>query len=422
MRLLFSALLTVLAALVAYRIYQVLQRPLPDDVVNPSQLRWIDELGRIANILETSSKAIGFNPATKPVKSLVDIGFSLVLNPTFWRKAADNIKVANAVYGNVPVITFTPGELASLTSPRPVMVYFHGGGWTWFSAGSYNVPLRTLASKTQFVIVAVDYRTAPQAAFPAAYDDCLAVTKHVVDNAKKLNYRSDLIIVAGDGSGGNLAASVAIEMKQKIAMQLLISPALQILNLGTPSYQDMNDVLPGVTNPRREITHWLNYANLDQEPGFIDDMLNNVHASKHLHELYKDFFNSKKRIPAHMNVSERHTLPHVRTKHGTAYKLDKFVTDVRFSPMMVKNTKGIPNAYFISCHYDVLRDEAIMYGHRLLESGVKVKFRHYPSAFHGFVLFAGSSFWKFPVSDKAVNELVDFLQFQYFNVRKERTE
>ena len=65
------------------------------------------------------------------------------------------------------------------------------------------------------------YRKAPQYVFPAAYEDCLAVTKYVVKNARSLGVRRDAIIVAGDGAGGNLAAAVALALRDKLTMQVV---------------------------------------------------------------------------------------------------------------------------------------------------------------------------------------------------------
>jgi acetyl esterase/lipase len=74
-----------------------------------------------------------------------------------------------------------------------------------------------------------------------------------------VNVNRNKILIAGDGSGGNLAASVAQRFPTKIMMQILINPALQMLDLQTPSYRDNADVISGITSPEKEIFHWLLY-------------------------------------------------------------------------------------------------------------------------------------------------------------------
>lgn len=73
------------------------------------------------------------------------------------------------------------------------------------------------------------YRKAPAHPFPAAYCDCLQVTKYVSMNARTLNVDPSFLMVAGDGAGGNLAAAVARKMASKIFLQVLINPALQVI-------------------------------------------------------------------------------------------------------------------------------------------------------------------------------------------------
>lgn len=70
------------------------------------------------------------------------------------------------------------------------------------------------------------YRKAPHHVFPAAYEDCLAVTRYVVKHALQLGVRQDAIMVAGDGAGGNLAAAVALALRDKLSMQVTMSQVL----------------------------------------------------------------------------------------------------------------------------------------------------------------------------------------------------
>ena len=96
--------------------------------------------------------------------------------------------------------------------------------------------------------------------------------------------------------------------------------------------------------------------------------------------------------------------------------MDPRVTDPRFCPMLVPNVTGVANAYVIAAQYDVLRDEAVMYAHRLLESKVKVKLKHYPNAFHGFFMFSGGGWLTFRDSVEAMDDLVQFLNLHIFGI------
>ena len=121
------------------------------------------------------------------------------------------------------------------------------------------------------------FRKAPQHPFPAAYDDCLAVTIGLIKRTDDFRIEAGKLIVGGDGSGGNLAAAVAQATKGKILMQVLIYPALQILDFETPSYQDNVDSLPGLSSAYRNIYHWLSYAGIPTD--YIQFAIDNTHVS-----------------------------------------------------------------------------------------------------------------------------------------------
>ena len=105
----------------------------------------------------------------------------------------------------VPVRVYTPDG----KGPFGILVWFHGGGWVIGSVADSDVDARELADGAGVVVVSVDYRLAPEHRFPAAVDDCLAVTQWVLANAAELGGDPARVAVGGDSAGGNLAAIVA---------------------------------------------------------------------------------------------------------------------------------------------------------------------------------------------------------------------
>ncbi len=113
------------------------------------------------------------------------------------------------------------------TEILPVVIWFHGGGWVVGSLDSHDPVCRALANRTPCVVVAVDYRLAPEAPFPAALDDSWAATQWVAAEALKLGADASRIVVAGDSAGGNLAAAVALRARDaglELALQVLVYP------------------------------------------------------------------------------------------------------------------------------------------------------------------------------------------------------
>lgn len=110
----------------------------------------------------------------------------------------------------------------------PALVFFHGGGWVLNFLDIYEPALRKLAKAGKFIIIAVEYRKAPENPYPAAFNDCFTTLEWVIKNADKLGIDKGLIGVGGDSAGGNLAAAVAIKARDvnliSLAYQLLIYP------------------------------------------------------------------------------------------------------------------------------------------------------------------------------------------------------
>ena len=128
--------------------------------------------------------------------------------------------------GPIPGRLYTPADAAP---PSPCLVYFHGGGWVIGDLETHDAHCRRLAAYSGAKILAVDYRLAPEHPFPAGHDDALAAARWAFDHAAEIGVDPARIGVGGDSAGGNLAASVAIDMRgdpaRKLKFQLLLYPA-----------------------------------------------------------------------------------------------------------------------------------------------------------------------------------------------------
>jgi len=231
-----------------------------------------------------------------------------------------------ASHGPIPARVYTPLKLREANGLAPCLVFFPGGGWVIGNLDSHDVVCRKLADEGQLIVIAVDYRLAPEHKFPAAVEDVVTATKWVADNARQFGIDASRLSVGGDSAGGNLAAVVAISARDgngpAIAGQVLIYP-------GT----DFAMTHPSHSEPETSIllTHsvirW-----------FRDHYLN-----------------------------------------GAAE-----VDDWRASPARVKTLTGLPPAYVLTAGADPVRDEGDEYAKLLKEAGVPVTYRTFPSQFHGF--------------------------------------
>jgi len=135
---------------------------------------------------------------------------------------------------NIPVQIVWPHGSHSPEGPLNTLVYFHGGGFVVGDLDSHEAHAVRLANETDCVVVNVDYRLAPEHRFPAAYDDCLAITRWAYQHIDVLGRQSRRFAIGGDSAGGNLAAAVAIACRDldiRLAAQLLMYPATDLLRL-----------------------------------------------------------------------------------------------------------------------------------------------------------------------------------------------
>lgn len=231
--------------------------------------------------------------------------------------------------------------------PFPLHVHYHGGGWVIGDLDTHDRDCRTLAREAGCIVVAVDYRLAPEHAFPAAPEDCYAATCWAADHAESLGARSGAITVGGDSAGGNLAAVVCLIAKARggphIALQLLIYPVT-----------DHDFTLPSYT-----------------ENG--EGYLLTLETMQWFWDLY-------------CPLEQR--------------------DDWRACPSKAASLEGLPEAVIMTAQYDPLRDEGHAYGDALKAAGVPVTVKCFDGMIHSFFSLAHL----IPAAQDAVTMAVDALR------------
>jgi acetyl esterase len=140
--------------------------------------------------------------------------------PVLFGPKEDVGSVVDLEVEGVPVRLYTPECSPAAVRELPLLVYFHGGGWVVGSLETHDGVCRALANRTPCRVAAAGYRRAPEHRFPAAVEDCWAVTRWALAQGGP-------VAAGGDSAGGNLAAVMALRARDArlpLAFQLLIYP------------------------------------------------------------------------------------------------------------------------------------------------------------------------------------------------------
>jgi acetyl esterase len=141
----------------------------------------------------------------------------------------EGLQVWDYSLGGVSVRSYLP---TTPTPPEgwPCLLYMHGGGWVVGGLDSHDFICFELADALQVLVIAIDYRLAPEHPFPAAYEDCRAVWQAIQAGEGPHAIHLQRLAVIGDSAGGNLAAALCLGLRddgQPLPLaQVLIYPGL----------------------------------------------------------------------------------------------------------------------------------------------------------------------------------------------------
>ena len=111
--------------------------------------------------------------------------------------------------GDIPVRIYFPNAVR----PAPTLIYIHGGGWVICSLNTHDRICRRLAQEGGFAVASIDYRLAPEARFPACFDDCVAATQWLARHGADWGFDTSRLAIGGDSAGANLSLATAIALR-----------------------------------------------------------------------------------------------------------------------------------------------------------------------------------------------------------------
>jgi acetyl esterase len=232
--------------------------------------------------------------------------------------------------GSIPIRVYRPPTGSD--TPLPVIVFLHGGGWSVGDLDTYDGMARRHAAAADAIVVAIDYRLAPEHPYPAAVDDVWAATQWVAEHAEELGADPGRLAVAGDSAGGNLAAVVTQLARDAggppILFQLLWYPATTF-DTSLPSFTENAKAPILDVDGAKGCTRW-----------YIGD-------------------------------------------------LDTSDMPATLAPARAKDLAGLPPAYIAVAGHDPLRDDGVRYAELLRAAGVPVELDNAETLVHGYVGYDG---------------------------------
>ena len=307
--------------------------------------RTMDPKAQIVGEFVKSIRVPGYFPPLPELRQQLRTMVALMDEPAPALARVEDIRIPGPA-GPLPARLYDAG--GERGSARPAVLYFHGGGWVQGDLETHHGLCARLALRSGALVIALDYRLAPEHPFPAAVDDCMAAYRWLHAHAREIGVDPARIAVAGDSAGGNLAAVVsqqaALGGDPLPACQALIYPALDFA-LDTPSHQELAN---GHIIPRDRI-EW--------------------YATQYL--------------PA-----------------------DADRLDPRAAPLRAADLSGQPPTLVVTAGFDPLRDEGHAYAERLRAAKVDVVDREYAGQIHAFVSLTKA----IPQGLAATTEIADYLR------------
>ena len=286
--------------------------------------RTMDPKAQIVGEFVKSIRVPGYYPPLPELRQQLRTMVTLMDEPAPPLPRIEDVRIPGPA-GEIGARIYDPA--GAQAPPRPVLAYYHGGGWVQGDLETHHGLCARLALYSGALVVSVDYRLAPENKFPASVEDSFAAYRWLRSHAGELGGDPRRVGVAGDSAGGNLSAVVsqlAARAGESVpTCQALIYPAVDFA-LDTPSHRELEEA----------------------------------------HVIPRD------RILWYMEQYLR----------GDADR-----ADLRASPLRAADLTGQPATLVVTAGFDPLRDEGLAYAERLRGAGVDVVYREYPGQIHAFV-------------------------------------
>jgi acetyl esterase len=282
--------------------------------------------------LEGPGFAMTFSAKDVPLMRRAEIlGHTLNMEPYEVHEKID-LTIPREGAGSLPVRIYIPEGAADAAGQVPVILYFHGGGFIMGSIEDHDPLCGKLADTACAIVIAAEYRLAPEDPFPACIEDAVFLAEWASENAAAYGGDPDRIMAGGDSSGATISAALALLGRDGKA------PAISGLIL-------LYGVFGCISLEESESARLYGQGEYILPVDAIDTMMS----------LY---------VP-----------------EGTD------LNDIRLNPGRAADLSGMPPSVIVTAEFDPLRDDGECFARRLKESGCKAELIRMDGMMHGFALY-----------------------------------
>jgi len=263
--------------------------------------------------------------------------------------------IVETTAGPVPLRIYDPAPGRS----KPTFVFMHGGGWSLFSVNTHDRVMREFAHRSGMAVVGVDYALSPEARYPTALNQVIAVVHWLHEQGQTLGLDGQRIAIGGDSAGGNLSMGAALRLRDA-GHPNLVKAVLSIYGGSSP------DCSPASR----------------QRYGTDQDML----TATEVDTFWDNYIGA---------VGDRRD-PYAATSLAMLH--------------------GLPPVFLVIAECDILAEQNLLMAGRLLESGVQVQAKVYSGAPHSFIEAVAIS----RIANEAIDDGAAFLRSVLLRDREAR--
>ncbi|XP_077168665.1 arylacetamide deacetylase-like 4 [Paroedura picta] len=295
--------------------------------------------------------------------------------------------------------------------PRRGIMFFHGGCGIFGSVDAYERLCRYIARESNSVLISVGYGLAPAKPYPSQFNECHDATVHFMKNAENYGVDPARIIICGDNCGGTITAYLCQELKSrtdlpKVRAQVLLYPFLQALSFALPSHQqNCNFPLPTRRDWARFAGHYLGKPLSLSELAVAGNVMPEDIQRKHRKWVHPDH------VPYEFRIRNENPAP-PSSSEDNLFNLINEVLERKLSPLLAEDSfiKDLPEAFILTCEYDSLRDDGLLYKKRLEENGIPVTWYHLEDGFHAVPVLLNHWFITFPCAKTGADAVVNYIR------------